>query len=229
MNLCACLGKVVDVKDEGNNSSYRPITVSPPAYTLSVNRNGNGTITSSPSGINCGSSCSQNYEYGSNVVLTASASSSRYTLYNWNGSCGGRNSQCSITMTSNKNVEAYFGIDCENKSIPSPSGNSASLNRIACGSSIGKSTYTITDIFYEATFIAVFHNQQVVISDNYVSSPKNATLIDWHYGSYDSNYGGYISLLKVKCGSLLSPCTTNITFDVNTGGYGELFDLYVIE
>ena len=51
-------------------------------YTLTVTKagTGTGTVTSSPAGINCGSDCSETYNAGTSVTLTASpATSSTFT------------------------------------------------------------------------------------------------------------------------------------------------------
>ncbi|MFM8792667.1 MAG: InlB B-repeat-containing protein, partial [Solirubrobacterales bacterium] len=53
---------------------------------LSVNKTGSGTgtVTSSPTGINCGSSCSGTFDQDASVTLTAAADSgSRFT--GWSG------------------------------------------------------------------------------------------------------------------------------------------------
>ncbi len=47
---------------------------------------GDGTVTSNPAGIDCGSYCSQSYDYGSQVVLTA-APDEHSALAGWLGSC----------------------------------------------------------------------------------------------------------------------------------------------
>jgi hypothetical protein len=44
-------------------------------YMLTVNKSGSGTIISNPPGINCGSDCSELYEDGTEVTLTATADS----------------------------------------------------------------------------------------------------------------------------------------------------------
>ena len=77
-------------------------------YTLMVTKagTGGGTVTSSPAGINCGSDCSEAYNEGANVILTATASASS-TFTGWSGVCSGTG-QCSVTMDTDKAVTATF-------------------------------------------------------------------------------------------------------------------------
>uniref|UniRef100_A0A7C4LZV7 Bacterial repeat domain-containing protein n=1 Tax=candidate division CPR3 bacterium TaxID=2268181 RepID=A0A7C4LZV7_UNCC3 len=73
---------------------------------------GTGTVTSSPAGINCGSTCSFNYNQGDSVTLTAASNPG--SLFNgWTGcdSTSGAlpNQTCNISMnSSSKNVTANF-------------------------------------------------------------------------------------------------------------------------
>lgn len=78
-------------------------------YTVSVARSGTAdvTITSSPSGINCGNSattCSMIVDYGTVVTLTATPASDYYRLASWAGNCTG--TTCSFTVNSAKSVTA---------------------------------------------------------------------------------------------------------------------------
>lgn len=50
--------------------------------TLTVNKTGSGTITSSPPGIDCGNDCSESYEDGTVVTLTATADNG-WGIANW--------------------------------------------------------------------------------------------------------------------------------------------------
>jgi len=84
-------------------------TTPPPnqyALTISKSGTGNGTVTSSPAGINCGSDCSEAYNQGTNVSLTA-APSAGSTFGGWSGACSGTGG-CSVTMNSDKTVTATF-------------------------------------------------------------------------------------------------------------------------
>jgi uncharacterized repeat protein (TIGR02543 family) len=70
----------------------------------------NGNVTSSPTGINCGSGgsmCSADF-YGT-VILTATPSTG-YTFAGWTGDCSscGTSTTCNITMDANKSCSANF-------------------------------------------------------------------------------------------------------------------------
>lgn len=78
------------------------------AYTLSVSKSGSGTITSSPSGINCGSTCSYNFNSGASVTLTATPAPGN-SFSGWGGACSGTGT-CSVTMSSAKSADAVFVI-----------------------------------------------------------------------------------------------------------------------
>lgn len=79
-------------------------------YELSVLKLGfgNGTVTSSPGGINCGVGCSAEYFQGLDVVLTATpASDSLFT--GWGGGvCTGTGATCVVPMTQARSVTATF-------------------------------------------------------------------------------------------------------------------------
>jgi uncharacterized repeat protein (TIGR02543 family) len=85
-------------------------TFSPVPVTLYVWKSGtaNGTITSSPAGINCGSTCSAGFGYGTQVTLTATPAAGA-TFTGWSGgSCSGTGT-CVVTMGSSPaNITATF-------------------------------------------------------------------------------------------------------------------------
>jgi hypothetical protein len=76
-------------------------------FILSVSKagNGSGTVTSSPSGINCGSTCTRAFPPGTVVTLTASAASSTFT--GWSGACTGTGT-CQVTLSEDRSVTATF-------------------------------------------------------------------------------------------------------------------------
>ncbi|MGH9497922.1 MAG: alkaline phosphatase family protein [Terriglobales bacterium] len=84
-------------------------TFSASSFLLSVARNGNGqgTVTSSPPGINCGPTCSDPFTAGAVVTLTE-VPGAHSVFTGWSGGCTGTNSTCAVTMNSNIQVTATF-------------------------------------------------------------------------------------------------------------------------
>jgi hypothetical protein len=85
-----------------------PAPVQPTTYALSTVTmgSGTGTVTSSPSGISCGSSCSSSFAANTAVTLTASPAAGS-TFAGWSGSCSGTGG-CTVTMSGAKSVTATF-------------------------------------------------------------------------------------------------------------------------
>lgn len=75
-------------------------------YTLTVNRDGGGTIASDPAGITCGVGCNHIYAHGTTVNLAATADPG-WSFNGWGGACSGANG-CSVTMDETKTVSASF-------------------------------------------------------------------------------------------------------------------------
>ncbi|MBF0536980.1 MAG: DUF1566 domain-containing protein [Nitrospirae bacterium] len=79
--------------------------------SVSTSGSGSGTVTSSPSGIDCGSTCSALFAVGTSVTLTATASDNS-TFSGWGGDCSGTSSTCPLTMSATKSVTATFTPSC---------------------------------------------------------------------------------------------------------------------
>lgn len=80
-----------------------------PLFKLTVSKigTGSGTITSSPTGVSCGTDCTEDYVSDTRIKLTAKAATgSRF--FGWSGACVGTASTCSVTMTAVKEVTANF-------------------------------------------------------------------------------------------------------------------------
>jgi photosystem II stability/assembly factor-like uncharacterized protein len=77
-------------------------------FTLTVSNAGGGTVTSNPSGVNCGATCSASYNSGTVVTLTATPDSGA-VFAGWVGACTGAGS-CMVTMNSDKAVTARFAF-----------------------------------------------------------------------------------------------------------------------
>jgi hypothetical protein len=80
-------------------------------YTLTVSKlgAGSGTVTSSPSGINCGDTCTYQFVAGTTVTLTATPDSSS-SFNSWSGDATGTNTATTVTMISDKTVYAEFDL-----------------------------------------------------------------------------------------------------------------------
>ena len=77
------------------------------ALTVAKAGTGSGTVTSSPTGINCGATCSASYAAGTSVVLTASAASGS-SFAGWSGDCTGTQSTCTVSVSQARNATATF-------------------------------------------------------------------------------------------------------------------------
>ncbi|MBU2037282.1 hypothetical protein KJ866_03750, partial [Patescibacteria group bacterium] len=77
--------------------------------TLFVTKSGLGTVTSAPAGIDCGSTCSANYDYNTSVTLTATPAVG-YLFTGWSGDCSGAGT-CVVSMTADRAVTATFTIE----------------------------------------------------------------------------------------------------------------------
>lgn len=102
-----------------------------PGIILTVTKagTGSGTVTSSPAGINCGSTCTANYVNGTSVILSA-APGSGSTFAGWSGGCIGTGN-CSLSMTAARNVTATFNTTGTGGTCANPitfTGNTGNFN-----------------------------------------------------------------------------------------------------
>jgi hypothetical protein len=76
--------------------------------TVTKSGAGSGVVTSTPAGINCGSSCSFNFPHGTPVTLTATPSAGSQ-FAGWSGACSGTGA-CTVTLQSSTSVSANFSV-----------------------------------------------------------------------------------------------------------------------
>jgi len=81
----------------------------PTNYTLTLTKagTGSGAVSSSPAGINCGSTCSASFTSGSTVTLSATPDSGS-TFAGWSGAGCTGTGNCVVTLTAAQSVTATF-------------------------------------------------------------------------------------------------------------------------
>lgn len=108
----SCFGNGIDEYgrfDVAYNAALHQWLNAGPTYLLSVIKlnSGNGTVLSSPDGINCGTRCNAPFTRRTNVTLTAIPASDSF-FSGWSGACSGTNTTCSVAMNSAQSVTASF-------------------------------------------------------------------------------------------------------------------------
>ena len=161
-------------------------------YTLSVSRSGTGqgTLTSSPAGINCGPSsntCSATFASGTVVTLTATPSEGS-AFGSWGGACSGTSSSCTVTMSSNRSVTATFAA---------LAADSYDLNVSFSGG--GQGTVTTTDL------------QVTCASGCSAKYPAGSTVTLLATPAAGSVFGGWSG----ACSGTSSTCTVTISGPTN--------------
>jgi hypothetical protein len=116
---CAAAGKTGDASSGANYlaGEYHPCigllpAATPIMQTLSVGKagRGTGTVTSSPAGIGCGTTCTHSYTQGTSVILTAKAAKGS-SFVGWSGACTGK-AACAVSMVTTRSVRASFAKAC---------------------------------------------------------------------------------------------------------------------
>jgi len=109
--------------------SVNPINgTSPDHFTLTISKSGtgNGTVTSSPAGINCGSDCTEDFKVGTKITLKAKADTNS-TFTGWSGGeCSGTGT-CVVIMNADIAVTAGFSAKTPDISVPTSSVDFGSL------------------------------------------------------------------------------------------------------
>lgn len=77
------------------------------ALTVASAGNGSGRVTSSPSGIDCGSSCTAMFAAASSATLTA-APAAGSLFAGWSGDCSGADPTATVTMSAARSCTARF-------------------------------------------------------------------------------------------------------------------------
>jgi List-Bact-rpt repeat protein len=107
-------------------------TVTPYSETLTAAMGGSGTgsVASSPAGIDCGGDCSEEYDPGTTVTLSARPTAGS-SFAGWSGACTNASGDCQVTLDQARSVTASFTAqptvtgDSTGGSPPDPTGTQA--------------------------------------------------------------------------------------------------------
>jgi subtilisin family serine protease len=88
-----------------------------------------GTVTSSPTGVNCATptsgatkTCSTNFSFNAAVTLTAKPATGS-TFSGWSGACTGTATTCTVTMSAARSVTASFGLAPQSLTVTASRGS----------------------------------------------------------------------------------------------------------
>jgi phospholipase C len=122
--------------------------VIPVQLTVQNAGTGTGTVTSSPTGINCGTTCSATFGLGTSVTLTA-APSTGSTFAGWSGACSGT-STCAVTLTAATSVTATFNVPTSQLTVQDAGTGTGTVTSspsgINCGSTCSANIATGTSV-----------------------------------------------------------------------------------
>jgi hypothetical protein len=84
-------------------------TLLPVHLTVRTSGTGGGTVTTSPAGIDCGSTCGADYVNGATVTLLAIAAPGS-SFIGWTGACSGTSATCTVSLSVARSVMANFAL-----------------------------------------------------------------------------------------------------------------------
>jgi len=103
----ACSGSGVCNVTLMQNTSVKATFSASPVLAVTLAGTGKGSVSSSPTGIDCGSTCSAEFNPGTEVTLTASAATNS-SFVGWTGACTGGSTTCTVTLSASQQVTAMF-------------------------------------------------------------------------------------------------------------------------
>jgi hypothetical protein len=122
-------------------ATFDKTLVEPQTLTVTRAGTGTGTVTSSPAAIDCGTTCSAQFERGTSVTLTANAAWGS-VFSGWSGACTGTATTCTASMTQARSVTATFGQLVIDFAPPNDDFADSLLLTGASGSTTGSNRFT---------------------------------------------------------------------------------------
>jgi hypothetical protein len=153
--------------------------------TVTLGGIGGGTVTSSPSGINCPGTCSANFVSGTTVTLTATPAAGS-SFAGWSGACSGTGT-CSVSMTAARNVTGTFSVTTSTK-LTASSAQANAGSSVTFSAKVAPASGTTTP-----TGTVIFTNGQTVLGTAQLSNgTASLTTTSLAAGSYSvaASYGG---------------------------------------
>ena len=154
-----------------------------PVLTVTTSGTGAGTVTSSPPGIDCGSTCNASYTKNAKVILTPlPESGSIFTK--WSGNCKGTGT-CAVTMSANRSVGAEFEPgSCTYTITPKAKTLSYTGGTVTVGiTAKGSTSCPVPDISHEGdwfTLTSTFYRTEgtitLTIPEYDYATPQNGTV-----------------------------------------------------
>ena len=146
---CAGTASTVTVTMDKAKSCTATFNAGVSSYTLTaaVDPAGGGTVTSNPAGIDCPGDCTEDYNDGTAVALTANPAAD-YAFDHWTGDCAGSNPVCDLTMNSDRNATAHFvcaAIGAPAANDPGNTISSGTAYQVSWGAVDGAQDYVIQE------------------------------------------------------------------------------------
>jgi hypothetical protein len=189
-------------------------------YTLTSAKDGNGTgtVTSAQAGIACGGDCSEAYESGSQVILTAAADPG-FTFTGWVGCDSVNGNDCTLTINAARSVTATF-------SDVTPPVGTVSINGGAAITNTASVTLGLTCTDAGGCAQMRFSNDNVVWSE----AEANGATKAWTLPAGDGLKTVYAKF-KDNAGNWSDPASATITLDttapvVAASPSGGIFSVY---
>ncbi len=124
-------------------------------YPVEVTRDGagSGSVASSPAGIACGSDCSEEFDHGSSVTLTATANASSL-FAGWTGACSGASATCTLDVVAARAVTATFTLRQFVLTVSRDGNGSGTVSSIPAGIDCGTDCTKVYDYGTSVTLTA---------------------------------------------------------------------------
>ncbi len=177
-----------------------------PGATLTVTTSGSGSVASVPTGIACGSDCTQLYATGTSVSLVATPSSG-WMFGGWTGGgCSGTGA-CTIAMTASKQVTATFSPACAASCaiVTVTSSSTAQADALAIDDGHVYWTVSEEDTMVRRVAKSGGLSQDIASNADDLLGPARTLAVDAthvYWGMDDDEEGGYVYRMAKSGGAL---------------------------